>query len=154
MQREPLQFDEHSKPATLIMAVSIILAHYGDDGCTIADIARVVQKNLPQWNPSSVSPCVSNLIWLECARESRNFGERRIFFVRHYEHEVDAPRLTTKKQEHLRQQSQDADERAGLNGSTPAIKMMFAIGENKTEVMTLDEARSLYEQLHAIFGKK
>lgn len=169
MKVEPLDFDRNPglKSATLIEVVSVIVRHYGDQGCTMVDIAGTIQRNLPQWKPSSASPSVSNLEKLGCVRVESHFGVRTIYHVRDYEPDNDRQRLNEIERtiSERRAEEKRSRERVGLikhepvlHSKSPAqipagpMKMLFAFGENRTEAMTLEEARQLYAQLHAIFG--
>lgn len=159
MQKQGLDFSGREQPATLIMAVSVIIAHYGEEGCTSEDVAGTVQKNLPQWKPSSVSPSVSNLIKLGRVKAKSNFGVRRLYHVSDFDPDVDPGRIS----EIYRQIYEQRHPKTGVvapRSAPPAavppgpMSILLAIGENKTEAFTVEEARQLYLQLHAMFGAK
>lgn len=165
MRKEALDFDDDKKPASVLMAVSVIVRHYGAEGCTMEDIAGTIQRNLPQWKPTSASPCVTTLVALGCARVEHRFGVRRVYHVRDYDVDDDGERLK-KMQAEARERA--ALKKLGLRdrevlhvtASSPKpapapkpgpTRLLIAIGENRTETMTVEEARALYEQLRAIF---
>lgn len=162
MKREPLDFTDQPalKQATLMEVVSVIVRHYGEQGCTMEDVAGTVQKNCPQWKPASCSPCVSGLEKLGCVRTQSIFGVRHIYHVRDYDRDVDRAELTrieaaaVAARQAVKAGTLVPPQPAAKAGPASSVKMLFAIGENKTEALTVEDARALYEQLHAIFGKK
>lgn len=145
---------EEQQPVTLIEAVSHILEQ-SSEPVTMAYLCGVVQKNLPQWKPQSVSPCVSNLIALGCAKEIRSFGVRFIAHTRLYDPETDRERLTQlDKQKRTPVVGSRTPVADTYSVSTPQgpMKILIAIGDTRTEAMTIAEAKALYQQLHALFG--
>lgn len=169
-----LNFDEEDLARMpLVEAVSKIIANFGDQGCTIADIAGMVLKHFPHWSPNSSSPACSHLIYLGCIREERRFGVRKLYPVRAYD-DSDRARLS----EHKRQQKEAAMlkrlaktreevKRELASQSFPvqaaaakpketvivaSSRMMIAYGERETLVVTVEQAKEIYTQLKAIFG--
>lgn len=107
------------------------------------DICLALEKEQPQWKPSSASPAVSTLISIGCAREERKFNVRRIFHVHPYTQE-DRKKIT----------QQGKRSKAAEQAAAGSAKILLAFGTNRTETMTIVEARQLYEQLHLLFGSK
>jgi hypothetical protein len=130
------------KDATLIQCVAAIIKHYGEEGCTMEDISKVVQKQLPQWKPTSASPCVSTLVAIGVARQESQFGVRRVFSLRDYDPEKDPERTSRLKLKHLMKEAVRP---------APTLLISIAIGSNKTETLTMEEWRGVYDQLHQIF---
>lgn len=168
MKVEPLDFSDEQKPGTLIAAVSVIVKHYGEQGCTTEDVAGTIQKNLPQWNANSASPALSNLVWLGCIRAKSNFGVRRYFHLRDYDIDSDTERLASRrttttlekaKQLLLEEQGRPqvqvqvaAPPQATLAATSKGAMIAIGLGLNRTELVDIQQAREIYTALKAIFG--
>lgn len=124
-----------------------VILHYikkaGDSGATMAQLASAIAENHKQWKPSSASPAVSALVRLGCAKQASVYGTRTIYYVRDWT-EADIKRLSAERLETLGKSTKES--------SAPQIGLMIAIGKNKTEAISLQDARKLYQQLHEIFG--
>lgn len=151
----------NERPGSLMAAVAAIIKYHGSKGATMEDIAGAVEKYLPQYKPTSASPAVSGLVAVGAARAESKFGVRRVFYVRDWNPAVDPDKLRQHEKE-----TKQARAEAGL--STPRKKrsntlpdvprgqLLIAIpfGKDRTEMMSMDEARALYEQLKTMFGKE
>jgi hypothetical protein len=167
-----LDFNE-DPPQTLIEVADRILQHFGDQGATMEDMGGMFQRNITQYKVSSLSPALTNLVRIGCAKVESRFGTHRWFHLK---------RFTEAEREHLLiLQKNERDDRAlrrvqklqdaklqdamlppieklhPVLGKDAAVavqgaKMMFAIGKNQTVILTGPEARELYEQLKAVFG--
>jgi hypothetical protein len=165
-----LDFSDEAAPENIYDATSRILKHFGDEGATLEDLCVMFQKNLTQWKPVSVSPALSLLIRVGCAREERNFGTRRVFHVKPFGafeleqlHALSREAREEMMLKKLKAKAIAPDAVPALVAGTHVLgrdaaiavqgaKMMFAIGKNNTVILEAREARELYEQLKAVFG--
>lgn len=169
MREAPSQLDfTEDPPATLYEAVSRILRHFGDQGATMEDLCGMFQKNITQWKVVSVSPAVTMLVRVGCAKVESQFGTRRIYHLKTFsEFEAQQARIVHRAQrdsrtaklmdEYAERRLKEQAPAAPVLGKDASLvvnssKMMLAYGANGTLVCTPKEARELYEILKGIFG--
>lgn len=136
--------------ATIPGVVAGIIQGFGENGCTIEDIAKTIKANFPQWKPVSASPAVSHLVRIGVVREEHNFGVRRLHFKRAFDYKKDQAKIAAINRAYILRKAGEKNELRAVNGS--GAKILIAVGEKHTEAMTIEDARSLYEQLKVLFA--
>lgn len=162
---------EDDPPANIWQATSRALQTFGDRGATNEDLVLLFQKHKVKWKGQSISPALSGLVHVRCAKFITSYRVRRYYHlktftsVEHEEYKKYHNELIAKRKDKAVKSAVAAQIAAALppQNSAPVLgrdanmavskgKMIFALGEKDTIVLEPKQARELYEQLKELFS--
>ena len=158
---------EDDPPANIWQATSRALQTFGDRGATNEDLVLLFQKHKVKWKGQSISPALSGLVHVRCAKFITSYGVRRYYHlkiftsVEHEEYKKYHNELIAKRKDKAVKAAVAAampqPTSAPVLGKDASMavskgKMIFALGEKDTIVLEPKQARELYEQLKELFS--
>ena len=122
---------------------SLIKENFPTAGFTYNQIETLIKAKLPDYSPNSASPALSHLRMVGVVKsEDTGNGQQVNFFQRDF---------TEKDLKKIRQHNSSSKKRQSNTPTAGAAMIAIALGENRTEVVDIAQAKRIFHSLKPLF---